>query len=256
MFGDVTYHAGGAYGPRIQPDYQLVAVVAGEARVRVEDEQVLLTAGEVGLFLPGFREMFRFSPARTTRHLWCSVNGGVVDASLAAQCARVVAEVGRVRPMSQRLAQILEIGLSVPGEAGARSPGLLRSLGLAALHACLLDAEPRSRIREPDALRRALDWIGANLDQPASLAVLARAAGVSTAQLVKLFRRHLGTTPMRALWTARTEHGVRLLRETGLSVSEIAWRSGFATPFHFSRWVRKLHGMSPRDLRAKAWGEG
>lgn len=250
VFGDVIYHPGGSCGPRIQGDYQLVAVVEGEARVRVEGSEIVIGSGEVGLFQPGRKEMFRFSPGRNTHHTWCSVHVAMVDSDLREACERVAS----VQPTSQRLVQLLELGLSSPRDVGTRAAGLLDSLGVAALHEFIYDANRQDDVHEPDALRRTLDWIGSNLAQPASLSVLAKAGGVSTAQLVKIFRRHIGTTPMRALWTARTEQGVRLLRETGLSVSEIAYHSGFATPFHFSRWVRQLHGKSPRAVRAEAWG--
>jgi AraC-like DNA-binding protein len=55
------------------------------------------------------------------------------------------------------------------------------------------------------------------------------------------------------VWEVRTRRGALLLRETGLTVGEVAFRCGFQTPFHFSRWVRELFGVSPRALRAKAW---
>ena len=61
---------------------------------------------------------------------------------------------------------------------------------------------------------------------------------------------------MRYVWEARTRRGAQLLRETGLTVSEIAYRCGFQTPFHFSRWVKQVHGMSPKEFRAQAWGRG
>jgi AraC-like DNA-binding protein len=44
-----------------------------------------------------------------------------------------------------------------------------------------------------------------------------------------------------------------MLRETGLTVAEVANRCGFQSPFHFSRWVRALHGAPPRAVRAQAW---
>jgi transcriptional regulator GlxA family with amidase domain len=60
-------------------------------------------------------------------------------------------------------------------------------------------------------------------------------------------------TPIRHVWEARTRRGAQLLRETGLTVGEVAFRCGFQTPFHFSRWVRELYGVPPRALRTKAW---
>jgi AraC-like DNA-binding protein len=251
FFGDVVYEAGGTCGPRVQSDYQLVVLVEGEAHVDVDGRTVTLVAGQVGLFQPGRREFFRLSEQRKTHHTWCAIHPSLVAPALALACTGAP----RVLPVTRRFEQLMELGLSLPRSAGERAPGLVESLGLAALQDYLFAGErmAASEPDEPDALRRALEWIGQEGERATNLGTLAREAGVSRAQLVKLFRRYLGTTPIRHLWEVRTRRGAQLLRETGLTVSEVAFRCGFQTPFHFSRWVRQLFGVSPRALRARAW---
>jgi AraC-like DNA-binding protein len=51
----------------------------------------------------------------------------------------------------------------------------------------------------------------------------------------------------------RTERGIQMLVETGLTVAEIAYRCGFQSPFHFSRLATRLQGISPREIRRRAW---
>ncbi|MBC7938569.1 MAG: helix-turn-helix domain-containing protein [Chitinophagaceae bacterium] len=58
---------------------------------------------------------------------------------------------------------------------------------------------------------------------------------------------------MRAVWQARARADARLLRDSGLSVSEMAYHCGFRVPFHFSRWVRVMEDRTPAEVRAKAW---
>lgn len=251
LFGDVVYEPGGTCGPRIQQDYQLVVLVEGEARVDVEGQTVKIAAGEVGLFRPGRREFFQLAERRKTHHTWCSVHPSLVAPALATACAGAP----EVLPVSRRFEQLMELGLSLPRAAGESAPGLVESLGLAALQEYLFAGQraPAAETDEPDALRRALEWIGQEGHHATDLATLARESGVSPAQLVKLFRRHLGTTPIRHVWETRTRRGAQLLRETGLTVGEIAFRCGFQTPFHFSRWVRELYGLAPRELRRREW---
>ena len=55
--------------------------------------------------------------------------------------------------------------------------------------------------------------------------------------LTRLFRRELGTTPMRYVWAERVRLGVDLLEHTGLPVSEVAARTGFQSANHFARLV-------------------
>ena len=251
QFGDVVYEPGGTCGPRVQLDYQLVVLIEGDARVDVAGREVRVAAGQVGLFRPGRRELFRLSERRKTHHTWCAVHPSMVTGELAQSCETAP----DVLPVTRRFEQLMELGLSLPRTVGEQAPGLVESLGLATLQEYLFAGARTAETEpdEPDALRRALEWIGQDGHQAVDLPALAREAGVSPAQLVKLFRRHLGTKPIRHVWEARTRRGAQLLRETGLTVGEVAFRCGFQTPFHFSRWVRELFGVSPRALRTKAW---
>lgn len=251
-FGDVVYEPGGCFGPRIQRDFQLVVLVSGDARVTVDKREINLPAGTVTLLGPGRREYFRFSERRSTHHTWCEIRPELVSGKLLHDCE---AATGAVLPLTARLAQLMEMGLGLPRSAGSQAPGLVEALGLAALNEVLYVHGNASSpaAHEPDAVRRALEWISQHGLSAFDLRTLAKAAGVSPAQLVKLFKQHLHTTPMRYVWETRTQQGIRLLRDTGLTVSETAWRCGFRTPFHFSRWVRAVAGVSPRELRARSW---
>jgi transcriptional regulator GlxA family with amidase domain len=88
------------------------------------------------------------------------------------------------------------------------------------------------------------------------LAGASRAAAITPQHLIRVFRQHYQVTPGRYLWHARVERGAGLLAATGLTVSEIADRCGFKNPFHFSRLLRKMQGVSPRELRQRAWVKG
>lgn len=254
VFGDVVYAAGGEFGPRWQGDYQLVIIVSGSARIEVDGRERRVAAGEVACLLPGHRERFWWDAAGPTHHTWCAVGTALVEGE--PELERALRAAPEVRREPVRLARLMELALAIgPGARGA-SAGLVTALARAALHAyAAADGEgPRGPVHE--ALGRVQDWLGEHLAEPVDLPGLAKVAGVSSAQLVRLCKRELGETPLRHVWRTRTARGVQLLRDTGLPVAEIAWRCGFATPFHFSRWVREAEGAGPRDVRRAAWGRG
>lgn len=250
-FGDVVYDPGNSFGPRIQNDYQLVVLEEGQLWADVDGEELTIHPGEVALLLPGGKERFVFAADRISRHTWCAVSPAMLDHELETACR----EAPRLLPVSRRFAQLMEMGLSLPNLAGTHAPGLVESLGMAALQEYLFSWHRTNAhlTDEPDAIRRAIEWVGGEGNEPIDLHALAKIAGVSAAQLVNLFKRHLGTTPMRYVWEARTRRGTQLLRETGLTVGEVAYRCGFKTPFHFSRWVKQLHGVSPKAIREHEW---
>ena len=104
----------------------------------------------------------------------------------------------------------------------------------------------------PLPLLRARQHIHSSYAGPCSLDVLAKIAGVTGQHLIHLFRKHLGITPIEYLWDTRVDHGLRMLKETGLSVAEIAFRSGFQYPFHFSKVAKRHLSISPREYRKSA----
>lgn len=249
-FGDVEYGAGGTYGPRLQPDFQLVIVYAGEATIQIDDSTVEVPAQHMILLLPRRHEYFRFSSTRATRHAWCSIVPDVVPAPLQLRLQRVALPL----PLTARVHGLIDIALSLPAGDLPAADELLDSLAVAALHAWLFEAAAATPHAEaPDALVRAREYIDARLREPLSARDIARHAHVTPQHLTRLFRRHLQTTPMRYLWQLRTRRGVELLRRTGLSISEIAERVGFSSPYHFSRRVRQQYARSPRDLRRRVW---
>jgi len=249
-FGDVIYQPGGECGPRIQQDYQLVAIYEGEAHILVDDAQRHLPARHIALMRPGHSEFFRFAPAAKTHHTWCAVHPSLVDAPLADSLARTPF----CLPITPRLHGLIEMGLSFAPSDLASARALLAQLGLSALHAYAFEAE-RAALRSltPEPVLKAQQFIEANLPQPITLSDIARAASVSPPYLVKLFRRHLRSTPMRYAWEARIRRGAQLLIQSGLPVSKVARQCGFRSPFHFSRLIKQRYGLSPRALRQQAW---
>jgi AraC-like DNA-binding protein len=83
---------------------------------------------------------------------------------------------------------------------------------------------------------------------------LARAANLSEAQLARVFRREMGTTPMAYLRRVRIERARGLLLRTELNIEEVGRTVGLPDPAHFSRLFRALQGQSPRAFRKHLQG--
>lgn len=97
---------------------------------------------------------------------------------------------------------------------------------------------------------RALEAMEAAAENPLSRTALAEAAGVGVRQLERLFRLHLGHAPNEHYKLLRLERSRLLLRQSGLSVMEVAVATGFASASHFSRAYRAAFGQTPSAARA------
>jgi AraC family transcriptional regulator, regulatory protein of adaptative response / DNA-3-methyladenine glycosylase II len=75
--------------------------------------------------------------------------------------------------------------------------------------------------------------------------------GVSARHLRRLFTAELGVTPDGLARSARAHFARRLLDDTDLSVTEIAFAAGFGSLRQFNRVCREVFRASPRMLRAR-----
>jgi AraC family transcriptional regulator of adaptative response / DNA-3-methyladenine glycosylase II len=80
---------------------------------------------------------------------------------------------------------------------------------------------------------------------------LAGSLGVSGRQLRRLFASHVGTTPDRLARSCRAHFARRLLDDTELSVTQIAFASGFGSVRQLNRTCREVFSAPPRELRAR-----
>ncbi len=109
--------------------------------------------------------------------------------------------------------------------------------------------------QDPDLLRRlvrAKDRMDAASHEAWPVRRLARVSGVSAAHFARSFKEAFGVPPHRYLLTRRIERATSLLRDTELSVTEIAFHSGWGSLGTFGRTFRDVTGESPGIIRARA----
>jgi AraC family transcriptional regulator of adaptative response / DNA-3-methyladenine glycosylase II len=92
--------------------------------------------------------------------------------------------------------------------------------------------------------------VGGALDEGTEIS-LANRLGVSARHLRRLFMTHIGVTPDGLARSARAHFARRLLDETDLTITEIAYVAGFGSLRQFNRVCREVFRAAPSDLRAK-----
>lgn len=86
-------------------------------------------------------------------------------------------------------------------------------------------------------------------EEPRSPGQLAATVGITTRQLERLFRQHLNTTPITFYLGLRLDKARHLLRQSDLSVLEVALACGFESASYFARRYRTRFAVSPRQDR-------
>ena len=125
--------------------------------------------------------------------------------------------------------------------------------GLRPCMRCRPEASPGTPawLGSSDTTSRAIRMIAAGALDEGSVDDLAARLGVGSRQLRRLFMEHLGASPISIARSRRTHFARSLLDQTALSVSEIAFASGFGSIRQFNDAMRATFGGSPTALRRR-----
>lgn len=152
------------------------------------------------------------------------------------------------------LASLIELELFRPGlVADMIAEQAMRSMAL-----ILSGIDPNGFLAETDRialaparLKRVIDFIEANLDQPLTLELMAHVAGLSVFHFARVFRKATGQSPYRYVCDRRLLLAQRLLIAGETRVHDIALACGFPRHANFTAAFARARGMSPSRYRAQ-----
>jgi AraC family transcriptional regulator len=134
--------------------------------------------------------------------------------------------------------------LYVESLTNALAVHLLRDYSTAQPRVALYEAG----LRERDLLR-VTEYIRAHLAQDIKLKELAQILNMSQFHFSRSFKKSMGSSPHQYLLQQRVEQAKKLLKQTKLSIVEIAIECGFNSHSHFGKQFRLSTGIAPKDYR-------
>lgn len=178
-------------------------------------------------------------------------HGAVEAGELKVKCAE-----GMLDPVVLHLTRAIEPALQRPAEANR----LFVDHIMSALCVHILGAYGRPLERSdtsgnglaPYQLRRAKEMLSSRLDGEMTIAEIARSCNLTPSYFARQFAMSTGLLPHRWLLHQRVERAKQLLRNSDLTLSDIAHDCGFSDQSHFTRVFGRLTGATPRSWRASA----
>lgn len=231
---------------------ELNLVAAGQEWVRIdEDDAFAQGANEVVVIPPG-----------TVHSSW----SGAQPASFHCLhlCARTLAEVGEElrthvfqRPAASAIAaparwafgalhRELMVDASLPGTQLSRDAlalNLVVQLARPTMSRKLRSGSPLRSLARVDELLRS------SPEADHSLTELAQLAGLSTFHFVRAYKRAYGITPHQQLLALRVARAAELMRQPGLTLTQIAYDVGFGSSSRLTEAFKRRHGVSPSQWR-------
>ena len=221
--GDVfVIEPGAVHSYRSEEIFSIVNIMFDAARLRLPDHDVRM--------LPGYHALFHLEPRARAR-------GGTESLRVDEQ------DRGRLESLTNALV----------GELKGRHPGY-QSMSAALLTELIVFLSRRVQsvgdaAGSTEAIGKALSRIERCFAEPLSLEDLAQEACMSVRNFQRRFKEAVGVTPFQRLLNVRIGRAKALLRDPLLTVTEVAFMTGFHDSNYFARQFRQLVGCSPRAFR-------
>jgi AraC-like DNA-binding protein len=98
-------------------------------------------------------------------------------------------------------------------------------------------------------IAKSISYMERNFTTPISIEQLSAESNFSVRQFSRIFRDTYKMTPGQYILTLRIQHACSLLKNSALSISDIAFQSGFNDSNYFSRQFHKMFHITPREFR-------
>ncbi len=100
-----------------------------------------------------------------------------------------------------------------------------------------------------DVVNSIVQYLHTNYAKEINFSQIASDYNFSASYLTKIFREHTGTSPIKYLIEYRIKIAKGLLKDTNLTVKEIAEKTGFVDQFYFSKCFKNYCGVTPSQYK-------
>lgn len=248
---------GYTWGPGIRDHYLIHLVTAGRGVYQTGGAKFPLEAGDLFLARPNQLILYSADKEAPWEYHWVGFNGACATKLVQQLPFTETSPIHHCRNTAAALEALNNIYLSRgPDPASeARMVGHLY-LFIASLMKEASELEPRSANSSSQYVLNAIKYIQFNFSHDISIDDIARAVGVSRSHLYRVFMGNVGQSPIDYLTSYRISEACYLLKNSQLSIAEIAVSVGFFDQFYFSRVFKKAKGVPPSKYLASIEKDG
>ena len=240
---DITYYDDFSYIAHLHKDFELVYVAEGSVHMTVENRTTVLSCGDLALILPS--QIHRYETETSSKALVAVFAEDYVPEFCKA-ISKKTTESNVFRMEDEDRTLLLR-------KLGSRNPSRLTlsacfSLAAAAFldAVTLIDAEGETK--SSLLLHRILLYISEHYRENITLEGMARALGYESHYISRCFHTHLSKNFKQFVNEYRINYAKHLIATASgrMTMTEIAFASGFQSVRNFNRVYKSIEGTEPR----------
>lgn len=246
---------------------QLCLVKEGAIRVNIQQQEYILHRGEGCFIHTNVLHMIR--PLDTPHSTYICINaelplltgfrGSIVESKYMAPTIRSAQCAGcMLRPQIHQESKILQSIATIAHTKEEESYGYEAAIMAEMAQIChglilcfheQKKASPTTHTAEDERLKTMLSYIREHYGEKISLKQIAAEVHLCPGECCRFFKRSTGKNFMTYLTEYRIERSIQKLRETTLSISDIAYECGFSNTSHYIDRFKKRTGLTPLAYR-------
>ena len=236
-------------------DYSLIPQTR-QSLLKAEPWSDVRHSGDMLYLPPGYE--YWGQPALQERHMLCVALGDNYLADLFEDDAPLAKLMPCADVQSAPLRRLLEgmaAELTTPGfGSDALVESMLTGVAVELVRHLQRTQDVLADVPHPNArqVRAITDYVMAHLSSPVSIAQIARACGMSTRHVARVFKEATGISLGEFVARSRIALAKELLERDHLPIKEISWQCGFSSTSAFSAAFRSATGRTPREFRTGA----
>lgn len=242
---------GYTWGPGVRDHYLIHLVVAGKGTYQVNGESYSLKKGDLFLAKPSQLITYAADAEDPWEYYWVGFNGA---------CANKLVQQAPFKdhcPMHhcQDPAAVQEALYNIYLSRGPEPQCEALMTGYLYIFMAHLMKEAQSMAPSVGSsssqyVLSAIKFIQFNYSHDISIDDIAKVVGVSRSHLYRVFMSNVGQSPIDYLTGYRISEACYLLKNSNLSIAEIAVSVGFFDQFYFSRVFKKIKSVPPSKYLA------
>lgn len=230
--------------------YQFEYVTDGKGYITIEGKTTPVIKGDFFFINKYVHRILSSDRENPLQKIFVCVSGEFIDGIIKAYEMDLPLLVCKT-DVSQYITEIIRISKEAPGFQG----DVLDKIGdeILKLVRKIFHEKNRSAVseRNNNIAESIMFYIQSNFTRKFSIEDMTNAFFICKTQLIKQFKNHYGTTPMKYTQQKRIEASKHYLASTDMPITKIYESVGFSDPKYFSLAFKASTGMSPRDYRKK-----
>ena len=232
-------------------DFYLIYLYGGAISVNEPIVQQDMRAGDLIIFSPETRFDYFNPDGVDLDYYWVHFTGNAADKTLS-DCGLLVNQVmtpGHHERICENFRKLFNAFLARDKFLDLDTANKLHSL-LVTTGKCVV-GKFTDDVWDYSRIRGAVSFIHDNIDTAIKVEELASRENMSTSHFRAVFHKITGMSPMTYIMQTKLGFSCELLRQTKLSINEIAGKIGYIDPQYFTRVFTKHFGLSPTSYRTK-----